>query len=135
MVYPWITLVLYGTKRDNPRYFSLEKQNTAGHASKMRGLKRFRKFRFPFFGRTSRAHKTQKEYERLAVLFQDVDSNKTKLVDELLKKGYANLQRVCTVLNKVNPSKIDSDPFSNQKGFFVPRRIKKNPEVYSRFLA
>ena len=31
--------------------------------------------------------KTQKEYERLAALFQDVDPNKTKLVDELLKKA------------------------------------------------
>ena len=37
--------------------------------------------------------KTQKEYKRLVVLFQDVDSNKTKLVDELLKRGYANLPK------------------------------------------
>lgn len=37
--------------------------------------------------------KVQKEYERLAALFQGVDSNKTKLVDELLKKGYANLSK------------------------------------------
>ena len=37
--------------------------------------------------------KVQKEYERLAALFQDVDPNKTKLVDELLKKGYANLPK------------------------------------------
>lgn len=37
--------------------------------------------------------KTQKEYERLAALFQDVDPNKTKLVDELLKKGYANCSK------------------------------------------
>ena len=37
--------------------------------------------------------KTQKEYERLVVLFQDIDSNKTKLVDELFKRGYANLPK------------------------------------------
>ena len=64
----------------------------------MRGLKKLKNPDFqkgePFLLRGQVVDtKTQKEYKRLVVLFQDVDSNKTKLVDELFKRGYANLPK------------------------------------------
>ncbi len=64
----------------------------------MRGLKNlknpgFQKWELFLLGGQVEDTKTQKEYERLAALFQDVDPNKTKLVDELLKKGYAILSK------------------------------------------
>ena len=64
----------------------------------MRGLKNlknpgFQKWEPFLLGGQVVDTKTQKEYERLDALFQDVDPNKTKLVDELLKKGWANLPK------------------------------------------
>lgn len=58
----------------------------------MRGLKNlknpgFQKWEPFLLGGQVVDTKTQKEYERLAALFQDVDPNKTKLIDELLKKA------------------------------------------------
>lgn len=74
----------------------MKKRSIAGLTSEMRGLKNFKNPGFqkwePFLlGGQVVDTKTQKEYEQLAVMFQDVVSNKTKLIDELLKKRHAYL--------------------------------------------